>query len=103
MQSVIVPLGQNPAGFMGSDVKAVIADGAGYVAIGRIARLQESPREGPESRRKSAFHCEQELGLIARSGSSYLSADNLPGRDALEQEDSGASTRKKTVPHRGDR
>src|SRR5271166_4546879 len=38
------------------------------VAEGRRARLQASPREGPESAPKPSFHCEREIGFTARSG-----------------------------------
>ena len=31
-------------------------------SIGRRARLQGSPREGPESVRKPSLHCEPEIG-----------------------------------------
>jgi hypothetical protein len=47
------------------DVEADIADCALNVATGRRARLQGSPREGPESVPKLPFHCEREIGFTA--------------------------------------
>ncbi len=37
---------------------------SGFV-LGREARLQASPREGPESVPKAPFHCEREIGFTA--------------------------------------
>src|SRR5438270_10944431 len=37
------------------------------------ARLQGSPREGPESGRKPSFHCEPEVGFTALTGRSFNS------------------------------
>ena len=37
-----------------------------YVAIGRIAAVQESSREGPKSSPKPPFRCEREIGFTAR-------------------------------------
>jgi hypothetical protein len=54
--------------------EADIADCAGYVAIGRIARLPGSPREGPEYAPKPPFHRRREIGFAAQTGHKGASA-----------------------------
>jgi hypothetical protein len=50
----------------GFDVKHPLRIAALDASIGRRARLEESPREGPECAPKPAFHCEREIGFTGR-------------------------------------
>ena len=53
--------------------KAPVADRG----LGRLDWADSAPpQEGPESEPKPPFHCEREIGFIARSGRSYKPADS---------------------------
>jgi hypothetical protein len=55
------------------------------VGVGRIARLQRSPWEGPESAPKPPFHCEREIGFTARGGSSVCAINRPAASGAITQ------------------
>jgi hypothetical protein len=53
------------------------------VAFGRIACLQQSPGEGPESAPKPPFHCEREMGCSCKAPRTLTPRSVSKSEDAL--------------------